>query len=155
MPFDENTATLADDPDAGAFSKWMHANARGASARTRKEAADSIVAAFKGNALPEDAVREILRSSTKVLPQAARRGLRKAWYQAKAAKKTDAADEAAFFAEHAPKVLGEKFTGRGSWRAGARKWLRQATAEAVRVAGVRADDPVLKAVEKLLQEPKT
>lgn len=152
MPFDETTAQLHDDPDAGTFGKWMLANARGASARTRKEAAEGIVAAFKGNAMPEDAVREILRSSHKVLPQAARRGLRKAWYKAQAADKSQKLDEAEFWADNAAKIMSEKFTGRGSWRASARKWLKQATAEAVRVAGVRADDPTLKAVEKLLQE---
>lgn len=152
MPFDESTAQLHDDPDAGSFGKWMLANAKGASARTRKEAAEGIVAAFKGNAMPEDAMREILRSSAKVLPQAARRGLRKAWYKAQAADKSRKLDEAEFWADNAAKIMSEKFTGRGSWRASARKWLRQATSEAVRVAGVRADDPTLKAVEKLLQE---
>lgn len=152
MPFDPTTAVLADDPDAGSFGNWMKDNARSASARTRKEAADSIVAAFKGNAMPEDAVKEILRSSAGVLPQAARKGLRRAWYQAQAAKKTEARNEADFLAEHGPKVLHEKFTGRGSWRSSAKKWLRQATTEATRVVGVRADDPTLKAVEKLLAE---
>lgn len=152
MAFDESTAQLHDDDDSKALGAWMKANARGASARTRKEAADGIVAAFRGNALPEDAVKEILRSSAKVLPQAARRGLRKAWYRAQAARKTQAKSEDDFWAEQAHEVLGDRFTGRGSWRAGARKWLQQATAEAVRIAGVRADDPTLKAVEKLLQE---
>jgi len=152
VAFDESTAQLHDDPDAGTFGKWMLANAKGASARTRKEAAEGIVAAFKGNALPEDAVREILRSSHKVLPPAARRGLRKAWYKAQAASKDQKIDEGDFWADNAAKIMGEKFTGRGSWRASARKWLKQATAEAVRVAGVRADDPTLKAVERLLQE---
>ena len=147
MAFDESTAQLHDDPDAGALGKWMLANAKGASARTRKEAAEGIVAAFKGNAMPEDAVREVLRASAKVLPQVARRGLRKA--MGKGAAK---ANEADFWADNAAKIMGEKFTGRGSWRASARKWLKQATGEAVRVAGVRADDPTLKAVEKLLQE---
>lgn len=152
MAFDPSTATLADDPDASALGKWMLANAKGASARTRKEAAEGIVAAFKGNALPEDAMREILRSSAKALPQAARRGLRKAWYKAQAADKSRKLDEAEFWADNAAKIMSEKFTGRGSWRASARKWLRQVTSEAVRVAGVRADDPTLKAVEKLLAE---
>lgn len=147
MPFDPNTAMLADDPDAGALGKWMRSNARGASARTRKEAAEGIVAAFKGSAPPDDAVREILRASAKVLPQVARRGLRKA--MGKGAAK---ADEAEFWADNAAKILNEKFTGRGSWRASARKWLRQASMEAVRVAGVRADDPALAALEKVLQE---
>lgn len=147
MAFDPNTAQLADDPDAGALGKWMSTNARGASARTRKEAAEGIVAAFKGSAPPDDAVREILRASAKVLPQVARRGLRKA--MGKGAAK---ADEADFWADNAAKILNEKFTGRGSWRASARKWLRQASMEAVRVAGVRADDPALAALEKVLQE---
>jgi hypothetical protein len=86
-----------------------------------------------------------------VLPQAARRGLRKAWYKAQAASKGKI-DEGDFWADNAAAILNEKATGRGSWRAGARKWLKQATGEAVRVAGVRADDPTLKAVENLLQE---
>ena len=147
MAFDPNTAMLADDPDAGALGKWMSTNARGASARTRKEAAEGIVAAFKGSAPPDDAVREILRASAKVLPQVARRGLRKA--MGKGAAKTDEAD---FWADNAANILKEKFTGRGSWRASARKWLRQASMEAVRVAGVRADDHALAALEKVLQE---
>lgn len=147
MAFDPNTAMLADDPDAGALGKWMSTNARGASARTRKEAAEGIVAAFKGSAPPDDAVREILRASAKVLPQVARRGLRKAM-----GKDAAKANEADFWADNAANILKEKFTGRGSWRASARKWLRQASMEAVRVAGVRADDPALKALEKVLQE---
>lgn len=147
MAFDPTTAQLTDDPDAGALGKWMLANAKGASARTRKEAAEGIVAAFKGSAPPDDAVREVLRASAKVLPQVARRGLRKA--MGKGAAK---ANEADFWADNAANILKEKFTGRGSWRASARKWLRQASMEAVRVAGVRADDPALAALEKLLQE---
>lgn len=153
MPFDPNTAKLVEDSDAAALGKWMLANARGASARTRKDAAEGIVAAFKGSAPPDDAVREILRASAKAMPQAVRRGLRKAMGKAqRAAGKDQKALESDFWADNAEMILNEKATGRGSWRASARKWLRQASMEAVRVAGVRADDPALKALEKVLQE---
>jgi len=152
MPFDPNTAQLHDDPDAGALTDWFKVNSPGASARTRKEAAEGLVAAFKGNAMPEDAARDVLRAVHKAMPSTVRQGMRKSWAKAKAAGERDVERE--FWAKNVDKILTEKVTGRGSWRAQARKWMRGALDEVTRVVGLRADDPTRKAIEDALGDSK-
>ena len=44
-----------------------------------------------------------------------------------------------FLAAQAPEILNGRFTGRGSWRAEAKKWLAGAAEHISRTAGVRAD----------------
>jgi hypothetical protein len=55
-----------------------------------------------------------------------------------------------FFAVHGSRILNERFQNRGSWRQQAKEWLRKLTAHMRDVLGIRADSPVLKALDDVL-----
>jgi hypothetical protein len=155
VTFDPSTATPASDPDATSLAEWVRGNSPGVKAADRQAAAAGIVAAFKGGMQTEDTLKSVLASSVKVMPQAARKGVRREWYRAQAAaKKSGGAVPALgdFWAAKAPTLLHEKFTGRGSWRAQAKGWLKGATAHVQSTVGLRADDPSLQAMNSLLDK---
>jgi hypothetical protein len=141
MAFDPTTATLDRDPDSDSFAEWVKRSSPGVKASARKQASEGIIAAFKARMPADDAVREIMRHSAKVLPLAARKGLRRAYAQAKRAGDVEHLED--YWAANAQKILNEKFTGRGAWRTQAKGWLRSAADQVNRAAGVRGDDEVL------------
>lgn len=155
MAFDPSSAKpAADDPDSGKLDEWLRENSPGVKSSARRAAAEGILAAFRGGAQSEDAMREILRHSAKVLPQAVRKGIRREWYRAAAATDGKKPTQDEFWAENGTKILNERFTGRGSWRAQAKKWLHGAAEHVQRTAGLRDDTPVLQALSKSLNATK-
>jgi hypothetical protein len=155
VKFDPTTATPASDPDSTTFAEWVRGSSPGVRAADRQAAADGIIAAFKGGAQTEDTLKTVLAHSVKILPRAARQGIRREWYRAQAAaKKAGSATPALgdFWAAKAPTMLHEKFTGRGSWRAQARGWLKDATSHIQSTVGLRADAPALKSLNSLLDK---
>ena len=153
MAFDPSTAKPIDDPDAGGLEEWLRENSPGTKAADRRAAAQGLLAAFRGGAQTEEAMREVLRHSAKVMPGAVRKGIRREWYRAAAADRKKGG-EADFWAKHGSRILNEKFIGRGSWRAQAKKWLRGATDHVQRAVGLRDDTPVLRAIAKALDATK-
>lgn len=147
LKFDPTSATLDADPDSDGFVEWVKRASPGVKASARKEAAEGIVAAFKAGMPTDDAVREIMRHSAKVLPLAARKGLRRAYAQARRDGKVEQLED--YWAANAEKILHEKFTGRGAWRAQARGWLRKAADHMNTAVGVRGDDEVLTRLRKM------
>lgn len=139
--FNPETAVLDNDPDADMLAKWIKGASPGTRESARKAAAEGIVAAFKSSAPADDVIREILHVSAGVLPRAARRGLRRAWYQAKRSQAVD--DVENYWAGNAKQILNEKFKGRGSWRAQTKGWLKGLTDHVNRSVGVREDDGAL------------
>jgi hypothetical protein len=64
-------------------------------------------------------------------------------------------DPSEFWAVNGPRILSERFTGRGSWRAQAKRWLREMVERVKGIVGLRSDAPVLKALDELLDAGKT
>lgn len=60
-----------------------------------------------------------------------------------------------FWAVNGARIMHERFTGRGSWRAQAQQWLREMIEHVKGLAGVRSDSPILKALEEILDPSKT
>jgi hypothetical protein len=60
-----------------------------------------------------------------------------------------------FWAVNAARILHERFTGRGSWRAQARQWLREMVEHVKGLVGVRSDAAVLKALDDVLNPKVT
>lgn len=57
-----------------------------------------------------------------------------------------------FWAEHASRILSERFAGRNSWRAEAVQWLREMIEHVKGTVGIRSDSPVLKALNQMLDQ---
>jgi len=153
VSFDPDTAMLDSDPDADSLRDWMKTASSGVKASDRQAAAEGIIAAFKGGAGSEDALREVLKHSAKVLPQAVRKGIRRDWYRAHAKDGKNAPDISDYWAKHASQLLTDgHFVGRGSWRDQAKRWLRGATEHVVKTTGVRADAPLLEGMNKLTEK---
>lgn len=55
-----------------------------------------------------------------------------------------------FWAVNAARILHERFTGRGSWRAQARQWLKEMVEKVKGLVGLRSDAAVLKALGNVL-----
>lgn len=60
-----------------------------------------------------------------------------------------------FWAVNGARILHERFTGRGTWRAEARQWLKEMIEQVKNIVGLRSDAPVLKALEEALNPRKT
>jgi hypothetical protein len=130
------------------------------------------------------------------MPEAAQKGIRRAWERAKAAEMENASPErraalealdkasggdiaalahlkvayseghiapadyqlanpSEFWAVNASRILHERFTGRGSWRAQARQWMNEMVEHVKGIVGVRSDSAVLKALDDVLNPEKT
>jgi hypothetical protein len=50
--------------------------------------------------------------------------------------------------------MHERFTGRGSWRAQARQWLKEMFEHIKDTVGLRSDAPILKALNEMLNPEK-
>jgi hypothetical protein len=59
-------------------------------------------------------------------------------------------DPSEFWAVHGARILRERFTGRGSWRAKAARWLKDFAEKAKGTLGLRSDAPVLRAIEEMM-----
>ena len=149
--FDPTGASLVADPDTVALATHISGVTGGVSASRAMDAADHIVAAFKGGQDPESAVHQILWSSMPVMPFEVRKGIRRAYYQQVAGAKPNSPqpDPAQFWADNAKQILAGKFSGRGSWRAQAKNWLANIANHVQRTAGVRSDDPVYQSLTNL------
>lgn len=55
-----------------------------------------------------------------------------------------------FWAVNGARILHERFTGRGSWRAEARRWLKDMVEHIKGTVGLRSDAPILKALDEVL-----
>lgn len=55
-----------------------------------------------------------------------------------------------FWAVNGARILHERFTGRGSWRAEAIRWLKDMVEHVKGSVGLRSDSPILKALEEVL-----
>ena len=55
-----------------------------------------------------------------------------------------------FWAVNAPRILSERFVGRGSWRAEAKQWVKEMIEHVKGTIGLRSDSPVLKALDEVL-----
>lgn len=60
-----------------------------------------------------------------------------------------------FWAVNAPRILHERFEGRGSWRAQAKQWMREMVEHVKSTIGMRSDAPVLTALRAALDPKKT
>jgi hypothetical protein len=60
-----------------------------------------------------------------------------------------------FWAVNGARILHERFTGRGTWRAEARQWLKEMIEQVKQIVGLRSDAPVLKALDEVLNPRKT
>lgn len=141
MSFDPTTAKPVIDRDAPALAEWIVRASPGTKASYRETAAQRIVNAFKA-----DDVVGVLQHAERVMPKAVRKGLKRAAMQA------GAKSAAEHFAANAGEVLSGRFTGRGSWRAQAKKWLAEASDQMARTAGVRADAPILQQLNAILKK---
>lgn len=59
-----------------------------------------------------------------------------------------------YWAVNGARIMHERFTGRGSWRAQARQWLREMIEHVKETVGVRSDSPLLKALNEMLDAEK-
>jgi hypothetical protein len=141
--FDPTTAKPYVDPDSPALAEWITRASPGTKAAYRETAAQRIVNAFKA-----DDVAGVLMHAERVMPKAVRKGIKRA------AARAGAKSAGEFFAQNAGEVLAGRFTGRGSWRAQAKKWLAEASDHVARVSGVRADAPVLAKIAALTRQEK-
>jgi hypothetical protein len=64
-------------------------------------------------------------------------------------------DPSEFWTVNGSRILNERFTGRGTWRAQARQWLKEMVERVKGVVGLRSDAPVLKALDTILNPQKT
>ena len=60
-----------------------------------------------------------------------------------------------YWAVNGARIMHERFTGRGSWRAQARQWLREMIEHVKGTVGIRSDSPLLKTLNKMLDPQKT
>lgn len=142
MVFDPTSAQPAEATDGKALATWMSKASQGVKASYRSSAAERIVSAFKA-----DDVAGVLKHSERVMPKAVRQGIKREWNRAQGAGDKSKPDE--FWAANAGRILGERFTGRGSWRAQAKNWLREATDQVQRTAGLRADAQTVAALNAM------
>ena len=131
--FDPSTAKPLADTDGPALAQWITKSSPGVKASYRVSAADRIVNAFKA-----DDIAGVLMHSERVMPKSVRKGIHREWARAKARGETKGTP-GEFLAAQAPEILNGRFTGRGSWRAEAKKWLAGAAEHISRTAGVRGD----------------
>ena len=131
--FDPSTAKPLADTDGPALAQWITKSSPGVKASYRVSAADRIVSAFKA-----DDIAGVLLHSERVMPRSVRKGIHREWARAKARGEVKGTP-GEFLAAKAPEILNGRFTGRGSWRAEAKKWLAGAAEHISRTAGVRAD----------------
>lgn len=59
-----------------------------------------------------------------------------------------------YWAVNGARIMHERFTGRGSWRAQARQWMREMIEHVKETVGVRSDSPLLKALNEMLDPKK-
>ncbi len=59
-----------------------------------------------------------------------------------------------YWAVNGARIMHERFTGRGSWRAQARQWMREMIEHVKETVGVRSDSPLLKALNEMLDPEK-
>lgn len=59
-----------------------------------------------------------------------------------------------YWAVNGARILHERFTGRGSWRAQAKQWMKEMIEHVKGVAGIKSDAAILKALGEVL-DPKT
>ena len=146
--FDPRTATPAEDDsvddDAKALEQWASVASPGVKPAARRAALKGMTLAFRGND-----IHGVLRHSIKIMPGAVRKGVEREWNRAaaKAGKKQSLED---FWAENGTRMLNERFVGRGSWRAQAKTWLRNAVDNAHKAVGLRADSAVAQELNKAL-----
>ncbi len=55
-----------------------------------------------------------------------------------------------YWAVNGARIMHERFTGRGSWRAQARQWMREMIEHVKGTVGIRSDSPLLKALNGVL-----
>ena len=55
-----------------------------------------------------------------------------------------------YWAVNGARIMHERFTGRGSWRAQARQWMREMVEHVKGTVGIRSDSPLLKALNEVL-----
>ncbi len=60
-----------------------------------------------------------------------------------------------YWAVNGARIMHERFTGRGSWRAQAQQWLREMIEHVKGTVGVRSDSALLKALNEVLDPKKT
>lgn len=60
-----------------------------------------------------------------------------------------------YWAVNGARIMHERFTGRGSWRAQARQWMREMIEHVKGTVGIRSDSPLLKALNEMLDPAKT
>ena len=59
-----------------------------------------------------------------------------------------------YWAVNGARILHERFTGRGSWRAQAKQWMKEMIEQIKGIAGIKSDAAILKALGEVL-DPKT
>ena len=59
-----------------------------------------------------------------------------------------------YWAVNGARILHERFTGRGSWRAQAKQWMKEMIEHVKGIAGIKSDAAILKALGEVL-DPKT
>lgn len=59
-----------------------------------------------------------------------------------------------YWAVNGARILHERFTGRGSWRAQAKQWMKEMIEQVKGIAGIKSDAAILKALGEVL-DPKT
>lgn len=59
-----------------------------------------------------------------------------------------------YWAVNGARIMHERFTGRGSWRAQARQWMREMIEHVKETVGVRSDSALLKALNEMLDPKK-
>lgn len=146
--FDPSTAKPLADTDGPALAQWITKSSPGVKASYRSTAADRIVTAFKA-----DDIAGVLMHSERVMPKSVRKGIHREWSRAKArgeAKGTPGD----FLAANGAQILNGRFTGRGSWRAEAKKWLSDAAEHISRTAGVRGDAQIHQRLSGILGKAK-
>lgn len=60
-----------------------------------------------------------------------------------------------YWAVNGARIMHERFTGRGSWRAQARQWMREMVEHVKGTVGVRSDSALLKALNEMLDPAET
>ena len=60
-----------------------------------------------------------------------------------------------YWAVNGARIMHERFTGRGSWRAQARQWMREMIEHVKGTVGIRSDSPLLKTLNEMLDPAKT
>lgn len=60
-----------------------------------------------------------------------------------------------YWAVNGARIMHERFTGRGSWRAQARQWMREMTEHVKGTVGIRSDSPLLKTLNEMLDPAET